>query len=101
MSFENSVEKLTDFEREIIFKNAGIDTQLASLMPLWHRYCEISGYGKLEATRNRWDSVWTREEAGQFLEKYAFADAGTGAESVDHLAEDDGHFVAMTTRGTW
>ena len=94
MSFENSVEKLTDFEREIIFKNAGIDTQLASLMPLWHRYCEISGYGKLEATRNRWDSVWTREEAGQFLEKYAFADAGTGAESVDHLAEDDGHFVA-------
>ena len=33
MSFDNSVEKQTDFEREIIFKNAGIDTRLAALMP--------------------------------------------------------------------
>lgn len=94
MSFENSMEKQKEFEREIIFKNAGIDPQLAELMPLWHRYCELSGYGKLEASRNVWDHRWTDEEAGRFLEQYAFAAPGTGAKAVGSLAEDDGHFVA-------
>ncbi|MCD7908695.1 MAG: hypothetical protein LUH04_13640 [Clostridium sp.] len=94
MSFDNSVEKQKEFEREIIFKNAGIDPQLAELMPLWHRYCELSGYGKLEASRKVWDRVWTDEEAGRFLERYAFVEQGTGTEAVGHLAEDDGHFVA-------
>ena len=72
MSFDNSVEKLTEFEREVIFRNAGIDPGLAELMPRWHRFCELSGYGKLESSRKIWDRVWTEEEAGRFLERYGF-----------------------------
>lgn len=94
MSFDNSLEKQTEFEREIIFKNAGIDEKLADLMPLWHKYCEIAGYGKLEASRHVWDNTWSKEKAGRFLEQYAFVDKGTGEVSADNLAEDDGHFVA-------
>lgn len=94
MSFDNSMDKLVDFEREVVFDLAGLDKGLAQLMPLWHRYCDISGYGKLEATRNTWDGKWSKEEAGAFLEKYAFALPGTGVDALEHLAVDDGHFVA-------
>ncbi len=94
MSFDNSMEKQVEFEKEIIFKNAGIDEKYAELMPLWHEYCELEGYGKLEVSRGRWDHALSREEGARFLEQYGFAEPGTGIESVDHLAEDDGHFVA-------
>jgi len=95
MSFDNSMEKQKDFEREIIFKNAGIDLGLSELMPLWHRYCEIAGYGKLEASRNLWDGKWTEEQAAAFLEQYGIADAGCGLEMVHTMkTEDDGHYVA-------
>lgn len=94
MSFDNSIEKQTEFEREIIFKNAEIDPALADLMPLWHKYCEIEGYGKLEASRNIWNNKWTKEQAGKFLEEYGFAEEGNGEAATENLAEDDGHFVA-------
>jgi hypothetical protein len=91
LCFDNSMDRQIDFEREVIFKNAGLDVKLAELMPLWHEYCETAGYGKLEVTRNVWDGVWTKQEGKDFLDKYAFVDAQTG---VDDLASDEGHFVA-------
>lgn len=94
MSFDNSMEKQVEFEKETIFKNAGIDEKLGDLMPLWHAYCEAAGYGKLEVSRNRWDHTWTKEEGARFLEHYGFVEMGTGLDQVDNLAEDDGHFVA-------
>ena len=95
MSFDNSMEKQCEFEKEYIFKTAGIDLSFAELMPLWHKYCEIEGMGKLEVTRHDWDKTWSKEESGAFLEKYGFVPAGKGIDSVDKLsADDDGHFVA-------
>lgn len=91
MSFNNSMDEQVAFEREYILKPAGIDPALAELLPLWHRYCEAAGYGKLEATRNVWDGVWSDEEGAAFLERYAFVDKPT---PVAELAEDEGHFVA-------
>lgn len=91
MCFDHSVERMIDFERETIFKPSGIDMQLADLMSLWHRYAEIAGYGKLEATRNVWDGIWSEEEASRFLENYAFTDKPT---KVSSLAADEGHFVS-------
>ena len=94
MCFDNSVDKLLEFEKEVIFKLGGLDMGLLECMPAWHRYKVISGYGKLEVTRNRWNKKWTQEEAGSFLERYGMAAAGTGAQTADNLAGDDGHFVA-------
>lgn len=95
MSFDNSMKKQTDFEREIIFKNAHIDPLLSDLMPLWHQYCEIAGYGKLEVSRNLWDGKWTEEQGAAFLEQYGIADAGCGPEMIRSMKnEDDGHYVA-------
>ena len=65
-----------------------------TLMPLWHRFCETSGYAKLEATRKIWDGVWTKEEAGAFLERYQFNDLSTGVETLDRSPDDAGHFTA-------
>ncbi len=94
MSFHNRMDEQIEFERELIFKKADIDTGLVEIMPLWHRYCEIAGYGKLEATRNIWDRKWNLEEAKEFLERYGFMDRGFGLEDVSSLMDDMGHFVA-------
>lgn len=94
ISFDNSMDKQVEFEREIIFKNAGIDLGLVELMPLWHKYCKIAGYGKLEASRHLWNNTWTKEKARQFLEQYAFVDKGTGEDAIENLPKDEGHFVA-------
>lgn len=94
MCFDHSDTKKTDFEREVIFGTAGLDKALAGLMPLWHEYCEIAGYGKLEVTRNIWDRRWTEHEAAEFLRKYAIVDKNAEDDIVNHLAADDGHFVA-------
>ncbi|WP_130864365.1 hypothetical protein [Bacilliculturomica massiliensis] len=94
MCFDHSIEQLVDFEREVIFEQGRLDKSLAACMPLWHRFRDLAGYGKLEATRNRWNGVWDKEEAGAFLEKYLFAAPGSGAQTVDRLAADDGHFVS-------
>jgi len=94
LCFDRSMEKMIDFEREYIFRTAGLDLGLTELMPLWHHYVEIAGYGKLEATRNVWDGVWSREEALAFLKKYAFADQDTDVKYVDSLGADMGHFTS-------
>ncbi len=94
LCFEGSMGKKIDFEREYIFSSAGLDQGLLELMPLWHRYSEIAGYGKLEASRNIWDGIWTKEEALSFLKKYAFAENAAGTAAVDSLAADMGHFTS-------
>ena len=94
MCFDHSLERRTDFEREVIFGTAGLDEGLATLMPLWHEYCEIAGYGKLEVTRKLWDQKWSCREGAEFLKKYAMIGREAEDESVLHLAADDGHFVA-------
>jgi hypothetical protein len=93
LCFDRSMDKKIDFEREYIFRNAGLDLGLTQLMPLWHRYSEIAGYGKLEASRNVWDGIWTLEEALEFLKKYAFVDKNADVAYVEHLAADMGHFT--------
>lgn len=94
MCFEHSQERKKDFEREIIFKTAGLDLSLAEMMPLWHEYCEIAGYGKLEVTRKLWDQEWSSHEGAEFLKQYAVIEKTAKDETVYHLAADDGHFVA-------
>ncbi len=94
MCFDHSSEQKTEFERQVIFKAAGLDAGLADLMPLWHEYCEIAGYGKLEVTRKVWDQVWSCKEAADFLKDYGIISPEAEDESVLHLAADDGHFVA-------
>lgn len=93
MCFDNSMEKTIDFEREIIFELGGLDKDLCGCMDVWHRFMDISNYGKLEVERNLWDGVWTKEEAAKFLEKYLIADPGKGSDMVNNFPEDDGHFV--------
>ncbi len=94
MCFDYSAEQKQEFERQVIFRTAGLDEGLAELMPLWHEYCEIAGYGKLEATRRVWDQVWSCKEAAAFLKNYGMIDRDAADEAVLHLAADDGHFVA-------
>lgn len=94
MCFDHSDMKKTDFEREVIFGTAGLDKGLADLMPLWHEYCEIAGYGKLEVTRKTWDKQWTAHEAAEFLKKYSIIDKNADDDIVNYLAADEGHFVA-------
>ena len=94
MSFHNSMAEQVEFEKELIFKKAGIDCGLAELMPLWHRFCEIAGYGKLEVTRKIWDGVWSPEDGLKFLDKYGFMDRNSTAQDVATLMDDTGHFVA-------
>ena len=93
MCFDNSMDKMIDFERDVIFELGGLDKELCQCMDVWHRFVDISNYGKLEVERNIWDGVWSKEEAGKFLEKYAIADSGRGLEIVNNLPTDDGHFV--------
>ncbi len=94
MCFDHSEEKRTDFEREYIFKPAGLNENLIPFMPLWHRYIETAGYAKLEATRKVWDGIWTADEALAFLKKYAFVDADATSEEISKLAADMGHFTS-------
>ncbi len=94
MCLENDRQKMTDYEREVIFDICGLDKAKAELMPLWHRYYDVMGYGKLEATRKLWDGVWTLEEAGAFLEKYCFNDLGSGVDTIKKAPDDIGHFCA-------
>ncbi len=94
MCFDLSMEKQLDFERETIFKNAGLDTGLVELMSLWHKYVEIAGYAKLEVTRNLWENRWSEAEAAAFLKKYAVIGKDAEDSCVSRLAADDGHFVA-------
>lgn len=94
MCFDHSMEKQLDFEKELIFKPAGLDTGLLDIMPLWHRYSNLAGYGKLEATRNIWDKKWSIQEAALFLKKYGFIDADAEDATVMKMAADDGHFVS-------
>ena len=85
-------EKYIDFEKKLM-ELAGMDTSIVEYLPLWNEYLILSGYGKLEAQRNVWDGVWTRQEAINFLEKYGFLEPGTGEAKFDHMSEDDGHFT--------
>ncbi|HWP80564.1 MAG TPA: hypothetical protein VN446_07985 [Candidatus Acidoferrum sp.] len=95
MCFDNSMEKLAEFERDVVFEAAGLDKGLAGLMPLWHKFIDISNYGKLEASRKVWDGKWSQTEAAAFLEKYMFVEPGRGMAMVKGFANADaGHFVA-------
>lgn len=94
MCFDHSIEKKTEFEKQVIFNTAGLDKGLADIMPLWHEYCEIAGYGKLEVTRKIWDKLWTEKEASQFLKRYAVIKKDESDDIVNRLAADEGHFVA-------
>lgn len=94
LCFDRSMERQLDFEREYIFRNAGLDIGLVEAMPLWHKYSEIAGFAKLEATRKVWDGAYTREEALAFLKKYAFVDKDATESTIDNLSEDEAHFVS-------
>lgn len=94
MCFEHSDTKRTDFEREVIFETAGLERGLTELMSLWHEYCEIAGYGKLEVTRRLWDKEWSCHDGAEFLKKYGIIEREKDDKTVLHLAADDGHFVA-------
>lgn len=95
LSFENSIDKMMDFEKEYIFEPAGLDKGLLEVMPIWHHFCEIGDYGKLEASRHHWDGEWSSEECVQFIENYGFAMKGEGKNIVNCFTTDDpGHYVA-------
>ena len=89
----DTVEKYTDFEKEIL-NTAGMDTGISECLPVWNEYLRLSGFGKLEAQRNVWDGIWTREEATSFLKKYSFVDSAMNSADFDKLSEDAGHFTS-------
>ena len=93
MCFDNSMDKLIEFEKDVIFDLGGLDKGLCKYMPVWHKFMDISNYGKLEVERNIWNGVWSKDKAGKFMERYLIAEPGKGAEMLDHFPEDDGHFV--------
>lgn len=93
MCFDNSIEKMVEFERDVIFNLGGMDKNLSKCMPVWHKFMNISNYGKLEVERNIWNGDWSKEEAGNFLERYHIAEPNKGVEMINHFPEDDGHFV--------
>lgn len=95
LSFDNSVDKLVDFEREYIFEPSGLDKGLLEIMPAWHKFCEIGDYCKLEASRHHWNGDWNDEDCVRFIEGYGFALKGEGRNIVDCFTTDDpGHYVA-------
>jgi hypothetical protein len=64
-------------------------------MPLWHKFCEIGNYAKLEASRRYWDGEWNDEECIDFLAGYGFTTRCEGQSIVDGFAtKDPGHYVA-------
>ncbi len=91
--FNESIEEKINYEIENIIKPAHLDISISKHLPLWHEFIELSGYGKLEASRNIWDGKWSKTEAAQFLEKYGFVNQGTGLSEIDSLMSDDGHYV--------
>lgn len=93
LCFEGSMERKTAFEREHIFKRAGLDETLADYMPLWHRFIEVSGYAFLEASRRVWDGQWTEEEALRFLKEYGCMRQDAPMAELQKILSDPGHFV--------
>ena len=81
------------FEKEYIFKTAGLDENLVCYMPLWHEFTKMSGYGKLEASRNIWDNIWTKEEGLDFLKRYGFLEQAAGIGDLEEILDDVGHYV--------
>ena len=95
LSFNNSMDEQVEFEKEYIFKPAGIDMRLAELMPVWHKFCDIADFGKLEAARHDWNGDWDEKETADFVEKYGFVNKGGGAALIKTFKTDDpGHYVA-------
>ncbi len=94
LCFDKDQAKRTEFEREYVFRPAGLDEGLLAVMPVWNKYVEAGGYAKLEATRKVWDGVWTKGEALAYLKKYGFLPPAAGEGMIDRLAGDMGHFVS-------
>ena len=68
---------------------------LAELMPLWHKYCEIADFGKLEASRHDWNGDWNDNKVIDFVESYGFVNVGEGRSLINTFKTDDpGHYVA-------
>ena len=93
LCFASSMERKVEFEKEYIFKKAGLDDRLVEYMPLWHRFMEVSGYAFLEASRKVWDKLWTEEQGLQFLKEYGFMEQTATIEQLKAAISDPGHFV--------
>ena len=87
------MERKVEFEKEYIFKKAGLDDRLVEYMPLWHRFMEVSGYAFLEVSRKVWDNLWTEEQGLQFLKEYGFMEQAATIEQLKAAISDPGHFV--------
>ena len=95
LCFGYDIGRKIDFEREYIFSAAGLDLGLLELMPLWHRYRKLMGYGRLEAFRNVRDGIWSHQEALAFLGHYAFCYSDAEAERLRRRMDSDaGHHVS-------
>ena len=93
LCFANAMEQKVEFEREYIFKIAGLNERLVEYMPLWHKFLEIRGYAFLEVSRNIWDKLWSEEKALEFLKEYGFLGQDTTVVQLKKLLADPGHFV--------
>ena len=93
LCFASSMERKVEFEKEYIFKKAGLDDRLVEYMPLWHRFMEVSGYAFLEVSRKVWDNLWTEEQGLQFLKEYGFMEQAATIEQLKAAISDPGHFV--------
>ena len=64
-------------------------------MPVWHKFCDIADFGKLEASRHDWNGDWNEKETADFVEKFGFVNKGGGAALIKTFKTDDpGHYVA-------
>lgn len=93
LCFDCSIDKKIEFEKEHIFKVAGLDLELVKYMKLWHEFINIAGYAKLEVTRNITDGIWSKFEGLSFLKKYGFIESSADETEIEEMLSDAGHYV--------
>lgn len=64
------------FEKEVLFQLAGLDTTKVDLYYEIQELTHDLSYARTMAMRNYLDGKWTKEEAGEWLEKYALVKVG-------------------------
>lgn len=79
---------------EELFALAGADKGLIACLPLWRRYMWLTGYGLLEIERNRWDGVWTREQAVEFARARRVILPSDPDSAIERFAGDGGHYTS-------
>jgi hypothetical protein len=72
-----------EFEKDVLFPIAGLDTENADLHYKIMQLTEDLTYAGNEAARNYLDDKWTRGEAVEYLQKYALSSKDKAEKKID------------------